>query len=75
MTQKKVTLELIGIDGNAYSIMGAFQRQARKENWTPEEINEVLTEAKSGDYDHLLQTIIAHTESPNTDNFDDIEIK
>ena len=75
MTQKKVTLELIGIDGNAYSIMGAFQRQARKENWTPEEINEVLTEAKSGDYDHLFQTIIAHTKSPDTDNFDDIEIK
>ena len=59
---KKVKLQLVGLDGNAYFIMGAFQRQARKEGWTQEEINEVLEEAKSGDYDHLLQTIMKHCE-------------
>jgi hypothetical protein len=42
--------------------MGVFQRQARKEGWTEEEIDAVLDEAKSGDYDHLLATIIAHCE-------------
>ena len=30
---KKINLKLVGLDGNAFSIMGAFQRQARKENW------------------------------------------
>ena len=27
---KKVKLKLVGLDGNAYALMGAFQRQARK---------------------------------------------
>ena len=59
-TKKTVNLRLVGIDGNAYAIMGAFQKQARIENWTEEEIQTVLTEAKSGDYDHLINTIDSH---------------
>jgi len=58
---KKVSLELVGLDGNAYNLMGTFIRQARVENWTEEEIDEVITECKSSDYDHLLATLIAHT--------------
>ena len=61
--KKKLTLELVGVDGNAFSIMGAFRRQALKEGWTEEEIERVLTEAKSKDYDHLLNTIMAHCET------------
>ncbi len=61
MENKKIDLELEGLDGNAFALMGAFQKQARREEWTAEEIKEVLDEAKSGDYDHLLQTLIAHT--------------
>ena len=59
---KKVSLELVGLDGNAFSLMGAFSRQAKKESWTDDEINEVLTECKKGDYDHLLRTLSDHTE-------------
>lgn len=61
VVDKKVELDLVGVDSNAFSIMGAFKEQARKEDWTADEIDKVLTECKSGDYDHLLQTIIAHT--------------
>jgi hypothetical protein len=68
MSAKKVVLELVGIDGNAFAIMGAFERNARRQGWTKEEINAVLKEAKSGDYDHLLATIIANTESPAEDD-------
>ncbi len=57
---KKIDLDLVGIDGNAFAIMGAFQKQARKESWTQEEIKVVLDKAKSGDYDHLLQTIMSY---------------
>ena len=32
-TKKKVSLNLEGIDGNAFSIMGAFRKQARREGW------------------------------------------
>ena len=62
---KKVTLELVGIDGNAFSIMGAFNRQAREEGWTKEEIKVVLDKAMSGDYDNLLVTISSHCKGPD----------
>lgn len=45
-----------------FMIMGVFQRQARKEGWTQEEIDLVLKEAKSSDYNHLLATISNHCE-------------
>lgn len=59
---KTVNLELIGVDGNAYAIMGVFSRQARREGWSQDEIDQVLEEAKSGDYNHLLNTIMIHCE-------------
>lgn len=59
---KKIILDLTTIDGNAFSIMGAFSRQARKEGWTKEEITEVLDKAMEGDYDNLLRVIIRHCE-------------
>lgn len=63
-----VQLELVGINGNAYSLMGAFKGAARKQGWTSDDIDKVLEEAKSGDYDHLLQTLVAHTEAPDESN-------
>lgn len=65
MTNKKVKLRLVGNDGNAFAILGAFRKQARKENWSDDEIDEVTKEARTSDYDHLLQTIMAHTEEPD----------
>lgn len=65
--EKKVTLTLVGLDGNAFSLMGAFRSQAREEGWTPEEIKIVLDECMSGDYDNLLQVLMAHTEPEEDD--------
>jgi hypothetical protein len=62
---KRVELELVGLDGNAFSLMGAFRAQAQKEGWTQAEIKEVLNECMSGDYNHLLQTLMEHTYSPD----------
>ena len=56
-----VKLNLVGVDGNAFAVMGTWQRQARKEGWTKEQIDVVLEDAKSSDYNHLLATIIGHT--------------
>jgi hypothetical protein len=61
---KKVTLELVGLDSNAFALMGAFKRQARREKWTTEEIDEVLKECMSGDYNHLLNVLKDHCKSP-----------
>ena len=55
---EKVKMQLVGLDGNAFSIMGEFQRNARKQGWTADEIKAILDEAMSGDYNHLLSTII-----------------
>jgi hypothetical protein len=67
---KTVNLDLVGVNGNAFMIMGVFQRQARREGWTQNEIDMVLDEAKSGDYNHLLATIENHLE-PKDDSYDD----
>lgn len=45
---KKVKLALVGLDGNAFVLMGAWRRQAQKEGWTKEGIDQVLTKAQSG---------------------------
>ena len=77
VVDKKVIMSLIGLDGNAFSVMGAFQREAKKQGWTSDEINLVLGESRSGTYDHLLATIMIHTEEPERreeeDDWDDDE--
>lgn len=61
----KVKMQLAGLDGNAFALMGAFSRNASRQGWTSDEIDTVLTECRSGDYDHLLCTLM--------DNIDDDE--
>jgi hypothetical protein len=62
VVEKTVNLDLVGVNGNAFMIMGVFQRQAQKEGWDKKEIDAVLNEAKSDNYDHLLATIENHCE-------------
>ena len=54
----KVKMQLAGLDGNAFALMGAFSRNASRQGWTSDEIDTVLTECRSGDYDHLLCTLM-----------------
>ena len=61
--EKTVNLNLIGVNGNAFMIMAVSKRQAKKEGWSQYEIDLVISEAKSGDYNHLLATIENHCES------------
>jgi hypothetical protein len=61
---KKVKLQLVGLDGNAFSILGAFSGAARRQGWTKEEIDAVTKEAMSKDYTHLLSTIANHCKDP-----------
>jgi len=60
----KVKCQLVGADGNAFSIMGRFQRAAQKAGWRKDQINEVLKDAMSNDYNHLLVVISSHCEEP-----------
>lgn len=62
---KKVKLQLVGLDGNAFSIIGTWKTAARKQGWKHEEIELVLNDAMSSDNNHLLQTIMKYTEDPD----------
>jgi len=68
VVNKTVNLDLVGVNGNAFMIMGVFRKQAVREGWSKEEIDAVLTEAKSSDYDHLLATIVNHCEAVDEDD-------
>lgn len=57
---RKISLKLIGLDGNAFSLMGAFRKQARLEGWTPDDIEKVIALSMQGDYNHLLATLCEH---------------
>lgn len=59
---KTVTLDLTTINSNAFALMGAFERQARREGWSEEEINEVINECQSDSYEHLVHTLDKHCE-------------
>jgi hypothetical protein len=65
MDLPKVKCQLVGLDGNAFAVMGRFQQAARKAGWPKEEIKKVLDDAMSSDYDHLLDVISSHCEKPD----------
>jgi len=67
---KKIKLDLVGLDGNAFALMGAFQKQARREGWTKDEIKVVIDKCTSGDYDNLIVTLCEHCESENEEDYD-----
>jgi hypothetical protein len=50
----KPTVKLVGEDGNAFSIMGRVKKALRRAGADQEYIEKYLSEATSGDYDHLL---------------------
>ena len=70
---KKVKMQLVGLDGNAFVIMGTWRSNALRQGWSQEEVRAVLDEAQSGDYDHLLATIAMNTTEPNASRYWDEE--
>lgn len=45
---------LIGVDGNAFAIMGYVAKAMRREGYSKEDVDTYLEDAKSSDYDHLV---------------------
>ncbi len=52
--ETKPIVRLVGHDGNAFSIMGRVKQALKRAGADKEYIDEYLSEATSGDYDHLL---------------------
>jgi hypothetical protein len=45
---------LVGVDGNAFVIMGYVYNAMKREGKTKDQIDEYLKDAKSSDYSHLV---------------------
>lgn len=58
----KIEFDLVGQDGNPIALVGAWTRAARRQGWSDEDIEAVRAEALSSDYDHVIQTIMEHSE-------------
>jgi len=54
-----VEVELVGQDGNAFAVLGAASKAMRQADIDKADIDEMMDEAMSGDYNHLLQTVMA----------------
>ena len=52
----EIHVQLIGLDSNAFSILGRCLEAIRRARLTPEEREAFCKEATSGNYDHLLAT-------------------
>lgn len=51
-------LKMVGEDGNAWAILGRARVAARSAGWTDAQWEAVNDDAMSGDYDHLLRTMM-----------------
>ena len=58
----QVQVELVGSDGNVFAVLGKVKRAMRKAGLSEEQIAEFDKEAKSGDYDHALQTCMRYVD-------------
>jgi hypothetical protein len=68
MARKKYNL--VGIDGNAFSVMGYVRSAMREQKFTSEEIKNYTDRAMSSDYNNLLCVSIDMIEQCNKRNYD-----
>lgn len=56
---------LVGIDGNAYAVMGYVRRAMKECGFEQSEINAYTSQAMSGDYNNLLCVSIEYIDKCN----------
>lgn len=59
---KKPKLKLVGMDGNAFMVLGLAQRAAEKAKWSKDKWQTVRDEMVNGDYNHLLAVVMENFE-------------
>ena len=62
---KKVELSLYFRMGAKLDLLAIFRREAKRQGWEEADIDAVVTEAGSGDFDHLIKTLMAHVVDPS----------
>jgi hypothetical protein len=56
MSKYDIDVNLVGQDGNAFFIMSSVQRALRRAGVNQKEVELYVSEATSGNYEHLLAT-------------------
>lgn len=54
---ENITVQLVGLDGNAFSILGRVMDAMKKAGLSQSDIDAFLKDATGGDYDALLATV------------------
>ena len=67
----RISVKLVGEDGNAYAIMGRVSKAARKAGWTAEQVEILMTEMRSGDYNNLLATAMEYCDDTGDAEWDE----
>ena len=58
-----IKVTLLDEDGNAFMVLGRVRKAMRRANVPYEEIEAFYKEATSGNYDHMLQTVMKTVET------------
>ena len=66
-----IKVKLVGMDGNAFAIMGRVEGALRRGGVSKEEREAYLAESRSGDYDNLLRTAMAWVDCATDEDEDD----
>lgn len=77
LVDKKVKMQMVGMDGNIFMVLGQWQRHAKRQEWTEEEITKVRSAVMQGGsgYDGALGLIIEHTEETDEEEVKEYETK
>lgn len=59
-SSRKITIDLTGPEGNAFCLMGYARKWAKSLGYSQEEIDIVILEMMSGNYEHLLSVLETH---------------
>jgi prevent-host-death family protein len=61
---KKKRVEMTFGSKDPQYLLGSFELSAKIDGWSEEQITSVVTEAKAGDFDHLVRTLMKYTVDP-----------
>jgi len=56
----KMTIDLTGPQGNAYFILGTADQLGRQLGLDSDDLNAIMEDMKSSDYEHLIETFDKH---------------
>jgi hypothetical protein len=65
----KANGNLLGVDGNAFGIMGYTAGRLRMADWPKDDITKVMEIAQSGGYDNVIATCLTVLEEDDPDDY------